>query len=324
MSANLEQLQKQISSGEDLSSIVRTMKALAATSVRQYEKAAESLDDYYHTVELGLSVALSGHDETAVAASSKKTSPPLLLIFGSDHGLAGRFNEQIVSFGLEEYWSKKEQDKEPARPGMPETSQAQKSSAASLDYELPEGATVAAIGEQAVTRITAAGITPVQTFTMPTSINAITPFIQVLLEKIEGWRRTEGLERVLLFYNRPEVGSFSPDAEILLPVDLKLLRETRLKWQSRSLPTYTMPTEELLSALLRQYFFVSLYRACALSLAAENVSRLAAMQAAEKNISERLDQLKTFYQQERQAAITEELLDIISGFKAVKGKLGAG
>jgi F-type H+-transporting ATPase subunit gamma len=189
---------------------------------------------------------------------------------------------------------------------------------------LPGGSTVAAIGEQAVTRITAAGITPVQTFTMPTSINAITPFVQLLLEKIENWRRTEGLERVLLFYNRPEVGSFSPAAEILLPVDLKGLRETRLKWHSRSLPTYTMPAADLLSALLRQYFFVSLYRACALSLAAENVSRLAAMQAAEKNISERLDQLKTSYQQERQAAITEELLDIISGFKAVKGKLGAG
>jgi len=81
-----------------------------------------------------------------------------------------------------------------------------------------------------------------------------------------------------------------------------------------------MPPDRLLSALLRQYFFVSLYRACALSLAAENTSRLAAMQAAEKNINERLDELKTSYQHERQAAITEELLDIISGFKAVRRK----
>ena len=300
------------------------MKALAATSVRQYEKAAESLDDYYHTVELGLSVALSGHDETAAAASSKITNPPLLLIFGSDHGLAGRFNEQIVSFALEDYWREKELNAKPVEPGTPETPLPQNSSAGSPNNELPGGSTVAAIGEQAVSRITAAGIKPVQTFTMPTSISAITPFIQLLLEKIEDWRRTEGLERVLLFYNRPEVGSFSSTAEILLPVDLNQLRETRLKWQSRSLPTYTMPTEDLLSALLRQYFFVSLYRACALSLAAENTSRLAAMQAAEKNINERLDQLKTAYQQERQAAITEELLDIISGFKAVKGKLNAG
>ncbi|HSW36104.1 MAG TPA: F0F1 ATP synthase subunit gamma [Candidatus Limnocylindrales bacterium] len=53
--------------------------------------------------------------------------------------------------------------------------------------------------------------------------------------------------------------------------------------------------------------FRAIYRACALSMAAENISRLAAMQAAEKNINERLDLLKTAYQQERQAAITAEL-----------------
>jgi len=299
LSSNLEQLQKQISSGEDLSSIVRTMKALAATSVRQYEKAAESLDDYYHTVELGLSVVLADHDETPAASKSRQLSPPLLLLFGSDHGLAGRFNEQIVTYTLEEYWQEKETN----------------------GNVLPDGAVIAGIGEQVVSRIIASGITPANTFTMPTSISAITPFIQKLLEQIENWRFEEGLERVLLFYNRPETGGFSPRVETLLPVDMEKLRDARLKWQSRSLPTYTMPTDRLLSALLRQYFFVSLYRACALSLAAENTSRLAAMQAAEKNIDERLSELKTAYQHERQGAITEELLDIISGFKAVKGKL---
>lgn len=299
MSVSLESLQKQISSGEDLSSIVKTMKALAATSVRQYEKAAESLDDYYHTVELGLSVVLAEHEETLSASARGQQRPPLLLVFGSDHGLAGRFNEQIVTHTLEDYWHE-ESEKE---------------------QSFPEGAAVAAIGEQVISRLVASGITPVKKFTMPTSISAITPFIQQLLEHIENWRIEEGVERVLLFYNRPETGGFSPRVETLLPVDMEKLRDARLQWQSRSLPTYTMPTSQLLSALLRQYFFVSLYRACALSLAAENTSRLAAMQAAEKNISERLDELKTAYQQERQAAITEELLDIISGFKAVKGKL---
>ena len=93
--STLEALQKQIASGEDLSSIVRTMKALAATSVRQYEKAAESLDDYYHTIELGLSVALSKQLQHDVKAGSDSEKPFLLIIFGSDHGLAGRFNEQI-------------------------------------------------------------------------------------------------------------------------------------------------------------------------------------------------------------------------------------
>ncbi len=297
MSSTLETLERQISSGEDLSSIVRTMKALAATSVRQYEKAAESLDDYYHTVELGLSVALADWSEPPPSGRRGKTRPALLLVFGSDHGLAGRFNEQIVSYALEEYWQ--ESGTEP-----------------------PAERLTAAIGEQVITRAASAGIKPVAALHMPSSISAITPFIQELLEKIEAWRSEEGVEKVYLFYNRPRAGGFNPSAETLLPVDLQSLKKTRLEWQSRSLPTYTMAPGKLLSALLSQYFFVSLYRACALSLAAENISRLAAMQAAEKNIDERLAQLRTSFQQERQAAITEELLDIISGFRAVRGRSG--
>jgi len=304
LSANLETLQKQISSGEDLSSIVRTMKALAATSVRQYEKAAESLDDYYHTVELGLSVALAKRQETAARSKLTGESRSLLVVFGSDHGLAGRFNEQIVDYTLEDYWFDAESNQN--------------------KKTIPAKSVLAAVGEQVVTRLKGAGIELIQALNMPSSIKAITPFIQQLLENIEQWRNAEGVEKVLLFYNRPISGGFEPRAEILLPVDLSWLHETRLNWQSRSIPTYTIPTEQLLSALLRQYFFVSLYRACALSLAAENSSRLAAMQAAEKNINERLDELKTAYQQERQAAITEELLDIISGFRAVSSILSPG
>ncbi len=298
MSSTLETLQKQIASGEDLSSIVRTMKALAATSVRQYEKAAESLDDYYHTVELGLSVVFSRGVKNLDDPAVDINRPVLMLVFGSDHGLAGRFNEQIVSYALEDYWFENKQS----------------------GIDLPENKIYIGSGEQVISRLKAESITLAESFTMPTAISAITPFIQLLLATIEKRRSKEGVERVLLFYNRPRAGGFSPRAETLLPVDIDQLQETGLQWQSRSLPTYSMPTDQLLSTLLHQYFFVSLYRACALSLAAENTSRLAAMQAAEKNINERLDQLKTSYQQERQAAITEELLDIISGFKAVRVK----
>lgn len=287
MSSTFEMMQKKIASGEDLSSIVRTMKALAATSVRQYEKAAESLDDYYQTVEMGLSVVLLSHSEPLVSPSADASKPALMVIIGSDHGLAGRFNEQIVSYALR---------------------------------KLPSNRIVACIGEQAVTRVKAAGINVAQSFTLPTSISAITSFVQLLLTRIEKWQREEGVEQVVLFYNRPQPGGFYPNAENMLPVSLSALYKKKVAWKSRSLPTFTIPAGELLSALLRQYFFVSLYRACALSLTAENTSRLAAMQAAEKNINERLDKLKTAFQHERQAVITAELLDIISGFKAVRSK----
>ena len=298
MSSTFETMQKKIASGEDLSSIVRTMKALAATSVRQYEKAAESLDDYYHTVELGLSVVLLSLTENLADPPVDARRPVLMLIFGSDHGLAGRFNEQIVSYALEDYWAEGGEKRR----------------------ERPAGRIVVCIGEQVLNRVRAANVPVAQSYTLPTSTSAITQFVQLLLARVEKWQSEEGVERVMLFYNRPLPGGFSPNTENMLPVSLSSLKEKRLAWQSRSLPTFTMPARQLLSALLRQYFFVSLYRACALSLAAENTSRLAAMQAAEKNINERLDELKTAYQHERQNVITAELLDIISGFKAVRSK----
>ncbi len=62
-------------------------------------------------------------------------------------------------------------------------------------------------------------------------------------------------------------------------------------WPSRVLPTFTMARPRLVYALLGQYLFVSLYRALAESLASENAARLAAMQAAEKNIEDRLKEL---------------------------------
>jgi len=101
-----------------------------------------------------------------------------------------------------------------------------------------------------------------------------------------------------------------------LPLDrLWLQKIEKQEWRSRTIPTFTMPSDALISSLLRQYFFISLYRAFGESLASENASRLASMQVAEKNIEDRLSEFTNEFQQERQSAITGELLEIISGFE---------
>jgi F-type H+-transporting ATPase subunit gamma len=73
-----------------------------------------------------------------------------------------------------------------------------------------------------------------------------------------------------------------------------------------------------LHALIREYLFVSLFRACAESLASENASRLAAMQRADKNIDELLESLNRTFHSLRQSSIDEELFDVISGFESLK------
>ena len=70
-----------------------------------------------------------------------------------------------------------------------------------------------------------------------------------------------------------------------------------------------------LSAVSFHFF----YRAFAQSLAGENAARLMAMQAAEKNILELQEDLQALFREQRQAGITSELLDIISGFEALSG-----
>ena len=76
----------------------------------------------------------------------------------------------------------------------------------------------------------------------------------------------------------------------LLPFDGEWLGElAQEKWPTKMIPQ-VMPVEaETLAALLREYLFVSLFRACAESLASESASRLAAMQAAERKIGDLID-----------------------------------
>jgi F-type H+-transporting ATPase subunit gamma len=93
----------------------------------------------------------------------------------------------------------------------------------------------------------------------------------------------------------------------------------RQPWPTNLLPTFTIDWPELVSSLIRQHLFASFSRALAESLSAENAARLAAMQAAEKNIEERSDELTARYHRRRQNAITEELLDVTAGFEVLQG-----
>jgi len=103
MSGSTEQLGKKISGARDLGGVVRAMKALAASSVGQYERAVEALDDYLRTVELGLIACLHGDGQGLRTGAAKPQHAPQIgaVIFGSDQGLVGSFNEVIVEFSLQ-------------------------------------------------------------------------------------------------------------------------------------------------------------------------------------------------------------------------------
>ena len=99
MSETTASLRRKIDSAGNLQSVVRTMKALAASSIGQYENSVRALADYSRTVELGLSVCL--RKNVPAASMAERTGQPDrrttgVIVFGSDQGLVGQFNEVVA------------------------------------------------------------------------------------------------------------------------------------------------------------------------------------------------------------------------------------
>ncbi|MCF8043299.1 MAG: F0F1 ATP synthase subunit gamma [Desulfarculaceae bacterium] len=286
----VEGLKRKLGSTEDLQSVVKTMKAMAAVNIRQYEKAVRSLADYARTVELGLAVVLGAGGRPPRARRTAHGNLGVI-VFGSDQGMAGSLNEQVAALTIGEL-----RQAGVALAGLP----------------------VVAVGQRVLGPWEDAGGKAEAYLQVPGSIAGITPLVHQLLFHIQTWGEQRGIDRVWLFYNRQLGGAaYRPIKRELLPLDRDWLdRLVREPWAGPSLPTFTMDPQALFSALLRQYLFIGLFQALAESAASENASRLAAMQGAEKSIGERLDELTQRYFQRRQSAITEELLDIVSGYEA--------
>jgi len=293
MSDSAASLRHKIASAGELESVVRTMKAMAASSIGQYENAVRSLDDYYRTVQLGLVACFRQGALTGAArrAGQRESGPIGAVVFGSDQGLVGQFNEVMAEFVVNTLTS------------------------------LPGKKTVWAVGERLQSRLADTDLAMGQRFILPNSISAITPLVGQILTEMEVQRETGEVAQVYLFHNCPQSGAiYTPVSQRLLPLDDTWRRDLAVvRWPDGSLPEVMNGGEQTLPALVREYLFVSLFRACAESLASENASRLAAMQRAEKNIDELLENLNRTFHRLRQSGIDEELFDVVSGFEALTG-----
>lgn len=295
-----EQLARQLESLEDLRTIVKTMKALSAASVRQYEQAVKALTGYYRTVERGLHVILKKTGPLPAGIRHAHSREPLKLgaiVFGSDHGLCGRFNEDMIAYTLERMKST------PADP---------------------ENHVLLAVGARVAAGLEHEGQAVEDIFLVPGTAMQITRTVQQILLKIDEWQVQNGVHYVYLFYNRHSGSkTYRPTGFELLPVNLhRFHRLEEEAWPSRSLPTFSMDHDQLFKRLLRQYLFVTLFRACAESQASEHTSRLSAMQLAQRNLDDRLEEVTWAFRRARQGVITAELLDLAAGYEAITGGKG--
>lgn len=291
MSDTLINLQRRKQSAGDMASVVRTMKAMASSNITQYETAVKSLQDYYHTISLGIHACFKEERISLVADSSnKKDAISVAVIFGSDQGLVGRYNDLISNY-------------------------AQK-----VIKEIPGETEIWAVGERAYSLLLDSEFSPTKCFNVPNSVTAITPLVNQILIDSEELRQKDQFYKFYIFHNTPTDGaSYSQKGQQLFPPDKKWEDEiSQMEWPTYNLPQVIGGVENTLRTLIGEYLFVSVYKASAESLAAENASRLEAMERAEKNIDEMLEELQRGYNRLRQSTIDEELFDLIAGFEALK------
>lgn len=290
----LESLRRKLEGAEEIKSVVRTMKAVAASNIGQYETAVASLGVYYHTVVLGI-IAYFRQEKIETMNEKKETKRNdekviYAIVFGSDQGLVGQFNDSLTDFVSHSLNS------------------------------LPGKKEIWAIGERIQSLLLDVGFNTTTLFPVPNSVNAITPLVGRILVKSEESREKGIMQEVYIFHNQQKQGiGYEPVIQRLLPLDEKWRQSlSELKWPTKLIPQIIGGIKPTLLALISGYLFVSLFKACADSLASENASRLAAMQRAEKNIEELLDELSHKFHSLRQSSIDEELFDVVSGFEALK------
>jgi len=292
--ATREVLRRRVQSTETLQSVVGTMKALATVRISQVRRATKALDTSAETLELAFQALLRSEPELATYLLPVSSDAWAAVLFGSDHGLCGPFNERLARHA--DAWLSPLAE----RHGPPR---------------------VMVAGRRLRPRLIALGYEVERVLTLPGSVDAIDDAVLRVVDQIEAWQRDHGVARVLVAHHRPTSGvSYRPRTLQLLPLDLDWLRELRERpWPTNQLPMLGLEGEALLRGLVRQQLGMLLVRAFAASQTAENAARLAAMESAERNVEERLKQLRHAANLERQNAVTEELLDVQAAFEATGG-----
>jgi F-type H+-transporting ATPase subunit gamma len=221
-------------------------------------------------------------EDTAAEARSPKGGRTAVVLVGSEIGLCGAFNERLVTFALE---------------SLAATS------------AIPDERLVLTIGARADTSWRAEAERPTAHEEAPATVEALARTVGAVLTRLDHWREEEGVGRLVLFHHRPSMrGGGTPVGTRLLPLDPAWLAALRVP---------AGPPPALFHRLIRQLLFARVFTAIIQSRTAEHAERLAAMQAADRSIAEKIDDLHVAHRLTRQNIITSELLDLISGYEAI-------
>lgn len=293
--ANLKQIRTRIGSVKSTQKITRAMKLVAAARLRRAQENITKLRPYaIKTMDVISSVAAripEGEAPHPLLAKKDEIESVLLVVLTSDRGLAGAFNANIEKAAYKRW---KELEAEGKRV---------------------EFAVIGRKGTEFLERRgakIARDITGV--FENPT-LEKAGEIARSIADAYVSPETGEKLDACYLIYNEFKSAiSQQVVVEPLLPIVPKELDEGDVAEF-----LYEPGEVELLNTLLPLYLEVEIYRAVLESVASEHGARMTAMDAATNNASEMIEKLTLAYNRARQAAITTELTEIISGAEALHG-----
>lgn len=278
-SASMNDIKARIKSVSGTMQITKAMELVATSKLRRAKERAESVSPYLSFVTDAMKHVLSLPDaEKSLWAKERDGKRLLLIVVAGDRGLAGGFNSNVFRLA----------------------------GSLGAGWEI----TVLPIGLRAAEYYKHRGVSLFsEKYKTAASLDGGDAFL--LAQEICAAYEANAFDRVAIVYTKfVSMMTQLPTAKELLP--LSAFRE-----EKQTPLCECDDIDELLSALSTDYVGSILAGAIAHSLASESGARRTAMNAANKNASQMLDDLTLHYNQARQAVITQEITEIVSGAEAL-------
>jgi F-type H+-transporting ATPase subunit gamma len=287
--ANLKEIKKRIGTVKNTRQITKAMKMVSAAKLRRAQDAVVAARPYADKMSNVLaSLAMREDSESHPLLLQREKKRALVVLMTADRGLCGGFNANI-SKTAERFIRKNEED-----------------------FEQVDLMIIGRKGNEYLKRRPGMNIVKVHENIMG-SVSYSTAAL--LGQEIVNQYQEETYDVVYLAYNafRSAI-SQEPTLTQVLPV---VPRET-VGEETVTDYLYEPHRSEVLEQLLPKNVEVQIFRALLESVASEHGARMSAMDSASKNASEMIGRLTLQYNRARQAAITKELMEIISGAESVK------
>ncbi len=292
--ANLKELRNRISSVTSTQKITRAMQMVAASKLRRAQESAEAARPYSDkiiSILKNLSASFSGQDNAPeLLMGNGNDQRHLLVIATSERGLCGGFNTSIVKIARENFLKLKNEGKE-----------------AKLII-------IGKKGKELLAKEFAEDVIEIYDFSDVKNIG-FSEAERISKKILELFDNNEFDICKLYFAKFESVLSQLPIEQKLIPFDIE---EDESKTEDINICYEYEPDEEdILKELLPKNLSIQILRALLENVASEFGARLTAMDNATRNAAEMIDDLTITYNRSRQASITSELIEIISGAEAL-------